>query len=224
MGAFQNASILIGRPLLEAAWEYGYSVPNLMLLSGRDEELQKKFPAVYEDIQTCGHNADSRTPMEYARDLVASWVVEDWFLHLLNDAGCEAAVVGADRSRNILPGCVVSSASDFQIRYCGQDLRLEFLCDYTGFWRRNGKIDLRDAKYQHLRHEQALIFGADTLSQQGVLLDLKNDVPGIIQVASYKPYGGKPAVRVPCKEEDFFPLKASSLAERLRATLLAASA
>lgn len=224
MGAFQNASILIGRPLLEAAWEYGYSTQNLMLLAGQDKELKAKFPAVYEDIQTCGHNADFRTSMEYARDLVASWVVEDWFLRLLKAAGCEATAVGADRARNILPGCVVSSASDFQIQYCGQDLRMEFLCDYTGFWRRSGKIDLRDAKYQHLRQERALVFGADTLSRQGVLLDMRNDILGIVQVDSYKPYGGKPAVRIPCKEEDFFPLKVSSLAERLQATLLDASA
>lgn len=224
MGAYTNALLLLDRPVFEAAQEYGYSEPNLLLLSGKDEELHLNFPAVYEDIQSCAHNADARSPMDYARDLVASWVVEDWFLRLLREADCEASAVGSDRCRNILPGCVVSSASDFQVRYQGQELRVELLCDYTGFWRKHGKIDLRDAKYQHLRKEKALVFGADALWQRAILLDMGEEIPGIVQAGSYKPYGGKPAVRVPCREEEFFPLEASRLAERLHAKFLAASA
>lgn len=224
MGAYTNALLLLDRPVFEAAQEYGYSEPNLLLLSGKDEELHLNFPAVYEDIQSCAHNADARSPMDYARDLVASWVVEDWFLRLLREADCEASAVGSDQCRNILPGCVVSSASDFQVRYQGQELRVELLCDYTGFWRKHGKIDLRDAKYQHLRKEKALVFGADALWQRAILLDMGEEIPDIVQVGSYKPYGGKPAVRVPCRDEEFFPLEASRLAERLHAQFLAASA
>ena len=224
MGAYTNAPLLLDRPVLEAAQEYGYSEPNLLLLSGEDEELLLNFPAIYEDIQSCAHNADARSPMDYARDLVASWVVEDWFLRLLGETGCKASAVGSDRCRNILPGGVISSTSDFQVRYQGQELRVELLCDYTGFWRRHGKIDLRDAKYQHLRRERALVFGADALWQRAILLDMGEEIPGIVQVGSYKPYGGKPAVRVPCRDEEFFPLEASRLAERLHAQFLAASA
>ena len=69
MGAYTNAPLLLDRPVLEAAQEYGYSEPNLLLLSGEDEELLLNFPAIYEDIQSCAHNADARSPMDYARDL-----------------------------------------------------------------------------------------------------------------------------------------------------------
>ena len=224
MGAFQNASILLGRPVLEAAQEYGYSDSNLLLLAGQDMKLCRDYPAVSENIQTCAHCADDRTLMDYARDLTASWVVEDWFLRLLMDAGCEISAAGADRSRELLSGCQVGATSDFQVQYQGKNLRVEFLCDYTGFWRRTGMIDLRDGKYQHLRKEQALAFGADALWQRGILLDMSEDIPGIIRVPSYKPYGGKPAVRVPCQEEEFFALEANRLAERFQAKFLAASA
>lgn len=224
MGAFNNAHILLGQSVFDIAQKYQYSEPNLLLLSGQDEELRKAFPDVYENIQTCDHNADTRSPMDYARDLVASWVVEDWFLRLLTDAGCEASAAGTDRNRNILPGGEVSSASDFRVLYQGRELCVELLCDYTGFWRRHGKIDLRDDKYQHLRRERALVFGADALWQRAILLDMGEEIPGIIQVESYKPYGGKPAVRVPCGEEEFFPLEAPRLAEHLYTKFLAASA
>lgn len=217
MGAYRNAPILLGRPLLEAAQEYGYSDANLLILAGDEGKLAQAFPSILADIQTCAHNADNRTPMAYAQDLVASWVVEDWFLHLLAGAGCEAAAVGADRCRSILPNCVVSSASDFQVRCRGKTLRVEFLCDYTGFWRKTGRIDLRDSKYERLRKEQALVFGADALWQRAILLDMSDDIPGILRAPSYKPYGGKPAVRLPCQEEDFFPLTAKQLSRRLAA-------
>ena len=37
MGAYTNALLLLDRPVFEAAQEYGYSEPNLLLLSGKDE-------------------------------------------------------------------------------------------------------------------------------------------------------------------------------------------
>ena len=86
MGAYQNASQLLPKPVLAMAREVNYSKENYLILARRNKQLQKEFPQIWENIQGCAYCADGRAPIEYARDLVASWLVEDYFLHLLMEA------------------------------------------------------------------------------------------------------------------------------------------
>ena len=85
MGAYQNASQLLPKPVLAMAREVNYSKENYLILARRNKQLQKEFPQIWENIQGCAYCADGRAPIEYARDLVASWLVEDYFLHLLTE-------------------------------------------------------------------------------------------------------------------------------------------
>ena len=148
MGAYQNASQLLPKPVLAMAREVNYSKENYLILARRNKQLQKEFPQIWENIQGCAYCADGRAPIEYARDLVASWLVEDYFLHLLTEAGYEAAAAGADKKRTILQYCQTGAECDFQIRLGGQVFHVEFLCDYTGYWCRTGHVD--PVSYTHL--------------------------------------------------------------------------
>lgn len=224
MGAYHNASQLLPKPVLAMSREFNYSKENYLILSRQSKQLQKEFKQTWENIQSCVYCADGREPIEYARDLVASWVVEDYFLHLLTEAGCQAAVAGADRNRAVLPCCQTGADCDFQVRLDGQTFHVEFLCDYTGYWRRTGHVDLRDGKYKKLRSQQALALGVDAQQRQAILLDFRQNVPGVRRVEAHKPYGGKPAYMVPCLEAEFFLLSPEELAKQFRSTLLAKTA
>lgn len=224
MGAYQNASQLLPKPVLAMAREVNYSKENYLILARRNKQLQKEFPQIWENIQGCAYCADGRAPIEYARDLVASWLVEDYFLHLLTEAGYEAAAAGADKKRTILQYCQTDAECDFQIRLGGQVFHVEFLCDYTGYWCRTGHVDLRDGKYKKLRTQQSLALGVDAQQRKAILLDFRQEVPGVRRVEAHKPYGGKPAYVVPCQEDDFFPLSPDDLAKHLQAALLAKTA
>ena len=217
MGAFQNAGLLLPDDVLAMAARYGYAKENLLILSGSEERLKMEFPETYRNILSCRHQRDGRSPMEYAQDLVASWVVEDYFLQLLQDAGCQITAAGADRERKILPNAKVSATSDFQIRPAGQDreVRVEFMCDYQGYWRQYHKIDLRDDKFKKLQREQALFLGIDAQYSRAILLDFGREMPQANYISSHFPYGGKPAYSIPCPEEQFFPLTPDMLAEAL---------
>jgi hypothetical protein len=55
----------------------------------------------------------------------------------------------------------------------GTDLRkLELAADYSGFWRRSDKYDLRDFKYKKLTAEKSLLFLIDGFNRRAGLLDL----------------------------------------------------
>lgn len=220
MGAYLKASLVLPQSVLATAREYNYSKANYLILARRNKQLQKEFPQVWADIQSCVHCADGRQPIEYARDLVASWLIEDYFLHILLDAGYEIESAGTDKQRRILSQCQVGADCDFQVFLEGRKIQVEFLCDYTGYWKKNGHLDLRDEKYKKLRSQHAFGFGVDILGKQAILLDFRQDIPGTRKISSHKPFGGKPAYAVPCSGSLFFVLSPEELSKHLRAAVL----
>ena len=92
MGAFTGAQTFFNCPLVEVARRLGYSQDNVLILQGDLQALQNSFPETYRNIMSCRHHRDNRTPLEYAQDLVASWLVEDSFLEILNSNGLRATL------------------------------------------------------------------------------------------------------------------------------------
>ena len=217
MGAFQNAGLLLPRSVQNMAAEYGYEEDNLLILAGDEGRLRREYPETYRNLLSCGHQKDGRSYLEYAQDLVASWVVEDYFRQMLLDAGCEITAAGADRERRLLPNIRVSASSDFRIRLDGREIPVEFMCDYTGYWARSGKIDLRDSKFEKLKREGALFLGVDAKGGRAILLDFRREAPEAVYIPSHRPYGFKPAYSIPCPKEKFFPLSPQRLSQELAA-------
>ncbi len=72
MGAFDSAQQFLGRPLDQAAIEHGYGEDNILILRGDEMALRDNYPVTWNNIVSCRHHADRRTPLRYAQDLVAS--------------------------------------------------------------------------------------------------------------------------------------------------------
>lgn len=58
MGAYQSASQLLPKPVLAMAREFNYSKENYLILARRNKQLQKDFPQIWENIQSCAYCAD----------------------------------------------------------------------------------------------------------------------------------------------------------------------
>lgn len=112
MGAFTELASFLKEDLSMAARRLNYSEELIHILEGRDAEVERAYPAVYSNIVSCRHNRDGRTPFDYARDLIASWIFEDYLIQQIKLAGIDIVHAGADRKREILPSNRVSSASD----------------------------------------------------------------------------------------------------------------
>lgn len=114
-------------------------------------------------------NRDSRTPVEYARDLVISWMVEDMICDYL-----QLESNGADAQRNFLKKGQIKYDSDFKYK----DRFLELYVNFTNYWTKTRKIDLRMDKHSHLVKNKSILLGIAFESCQFFIIDFaKEKIP-----------------------------------------------
>lgn len=205
MGAFTGAKQFFGRPLDEAAAEYGYSADNILILQGNGEELRTRFPRIYQNIMSCRYQADRRMPIEYAQDLVASWLIEDYFLKDMSSDQYRITLDGADRRRQILTSTRVSTSSDFMVEKGRTRIKLELMNNYTNYWHRKGILHLRDWKYQKMQDSRSLFVAVAVPTREFAIYDFREEVPAEY-IPSHQNYGGKPAYALAIPPEMFRPL------------------
>lgn len=158
------------------------------VLSSRLSEQQLQY---LED--RCGkqysHFRDSRSGAEYAADLIISWVQEDALRGMMTRAGFKVELDGTDKHRELLKPGEISSASDFVINCCSVSRKLELAYDVTGYWRKTGKFDLRDSKYDRLVNEDSIILGVAILTREAFVIDtLKMDGITIVSIPHHPVY------------------------------------
>lgn len=195
MGAFKHLSEYFGESLIDVAYDMGYSEANIQILSGDVEGLRTRNPDIYANLLSCRHNKDGRSFIEYGQDVVASWLFEDHLLYELNRAGLRVVSAGADRNRVILPSSKVSASSDFTVLWRGREIPLELMNDYTGYWYRYCKIDLRDDKYSKMKEKKSLFLGISTSDHKYVLLNFSRPIKATY-IASHRYYYGKPVSQI----------------------------
>lgn len=183
MSTFSEIQQLFSKPLQEIAKELGYPDSTICVLSGSEVAVKTKYLAIYNNILSCLHNRDARTPMQYAMDLAASWVMEDYIIEQLKNNGLSVSRAGEDKERVVLAGKNVSSNSDCLVEYNGKCRKLELMNDYKGYWNRYKKMDLRDDKFINLQNEKSLFLGVSTSDKKYLLLNFAKEIN-----ASYSSY------------------------------------
>ena len=223
MSAFSGVTLYFnknGKSLPEAAKQFHYSQANVLILEGKENELKTQFPQIYSNLRSCGHHADRRTPLEYGRDLVASWLFEDDFLAAINTSpNVRVALDGADRNREILPNIRTSAGSDYKIILpSGVERKLELMCDYSGFWTKTGRLHLRDAKYENMVRSNSLFVAVSVTTAEFTLYDFSREVPSVF-IRSHRPFGGKPAHEISIRARDMKPYTPENLISEIESVL-----
>lgn len=218
MGAFKDLPAFLDEDLVSLAQSLNYSDSNILILKGEEKKLQVEYPGVYRNIISCKHNRDSRTPLEYAQDLVASWLFEDYLIDQLKKAGLQISHAGADKKREILSARNVSANSDSEVTYKGKTRLLEIMTDYSGFWKRNGLIHLRDSKYEKLERTKSLFIGFSTVDSKYALYDFSKTIDATY-ISSHYPYGGKPAYAVKIKKSDLNTFNVDDVIKDIKACI-----
>lgn len=220
MGAFEGVSKYFNKPLVRVAEIFNYDDDNIVILEGDYEKLRVQFPDTYNNLVSCRHHADRRTPLEYGQDLVASWLFEDSFLESLRRSNSfEIELDGADKNRKILSNTKTSAASDYIIKTSsGERIKVELMCDYTGFWSRTNKLHLRDAKYIQLKKSKSLFIAVSPTTNEFSLFDFSNDIQAKY-IESHRPYGGKPAYELSISSNEMYELKTDVIIDVIETTI-----
>lgn len=218
MGAFSQLSAYYSEGLVRKAKELNYSDSNLLILIGDEQALKTKYPDVYDNLLSCGHNKEGRTYMEYARDLVASWIFEDDLMAQLRMGGLIIEGAGADKKREILASNKVSASSDCVVSWKEKSILLEIMSDYKGYWTRYGQMDLRDDKYTKLEKSLSLFLGISTKDQKFIFLDFGTDIKATY-IPSHRPYGGKPAYQIKFDRSSLLPFNVGQLVELIKSAI-----
>lgn len=200
--------------LADKARAYGYPESSICILRGDETRLRLEYPDAFSNLNSCGHNRDARTAIEYGRDLVASWLFEDFLTENLAKAGIKIEAAGADKDREILLNTKVSASSDFIVTNDGKKRFLELMSDYTGYWARNGKMELRDSKFKRLRELNSLFLGVSAVDNKFILLDMGGEFESMF-IPSYSLYGGKSAYSVKLPEQSMKALDFQVLASEI---------
>lgn len=128
---------------------------------------------------TCNlpHHRDTRTPVQYATDLIIGWLSEDAVITALNNRGCFATGIGSDRERNFLTDEQITHLADIETH----TQLIEVVFDYTNHWVTHNKLDLRDNKKEHLEKNNIALLGiAPRANKAFVLADYQNFTHGDI--------------------------------------------
>lgn len=198
--------------LVSKAKELGYKDENILILKGQEDELKSQYSECNDNIQSCRHNRDTRTPMEYAQDLVASWIFEDSLVKEMNKVGCQMFLSGADKERVILRTGKVSSKSDTYVQCGDKKLYAEIMTDYKGWWQKNKSLELRDDKYGKIKSEDGILLGISASNNQYLILDFQKPLD-VKHIDSYKPYGWKPAASIKLDSIEQKPLDFGEIAK-----------
>lgn len=166
--------------IINIAKKMGYTEDNILILESNEDKLKKDYPDIYNNLKSCKYNRDSRTIIEYAQDLVCSWVFEDYLIYNLKLSGLDAELSGGDYERKILNSTSISSKSDLKIKGNNKNIYIELVNDYRGYWSKYNKVDLRDDKYLHIKNlssgnDKSFLLGIDFCNKKFFLFDINNN-------------------------------------------------
>lgn len=212
MRTYQKIARLLG-DLLTIAEQFHYPSSSICVLKGNETELYKAYPETYKNLMTCSHHSDKRKMMDYGKDLVASWIMEDSVQQKLKETGLMINKAGADRERIVLPNSKVSSSSDYDVFYQGIKRKLELLCDYSDYWKREKRCHLRDKKYPRACKTHSIVLG---IAKDSYLLINDISMYQHKYIESHPPYGDKPAEEITLTDADLSePLDYGTITRRI---------
>lgn len=200
-----------GKDVISIAQECGFPYYTTLILKNDEKGLKDRFRNIYNNIMSCHYAADNRTPMEYAKDLVLAWIFEAYVMENLKKQGLKVERNGGDKNLLILNQRGVSIDSDFLV----EGRRVELISNYTNYWEKNSCFELRDNKVDHLRDSKSLVIGVSTNYSNYLLIDFSKEIEDEY-IASYSPFGNKPAHRIKIVDDMKVELDFGKLAIAIR--------
>ena len=178
------------------AKKFRYSQTNIDILNyenNDDEKFQLEHPIEYNMIKKANHMRDNRTIVEFAKDMVNNWLIEDFIKLKLSDKDITISLNGTDSERKFNEAKNVRTTADYVIDYKGYTFTVELVCDYANYWCKNHQLALRDNKAKKLHEREDLLLAIDLLNDGFYLIDFKY-IYNFNDALPIPAYGFKPGI------------------------------
>lgn len=197
----QNCEMTLEELIKDNSWNIELDLC-INLLNNTLREEDKDY--LKSNLGNLSHLMDLRNPNTYALELILGWVIEDAILWIFTkDLNLNCTLGSADRKREFLDN--PKASSDLRIIINSHELFLEIISDYTGYWNKTNKIDLRDNKYNNLKNEDGIIFGIDLLNRKFLIFKVNLiDETKVRYTKEYRPFGNKAAYSIPINKSFFY--------------------
>lgn len=185
MNAFMELKKFFKTDLINFAKQLNYSQFNVELLSENKNECEKKINLFNIDgvqlknILSCSQQKDGRSPLDFAKDIVANWIFEDYLIDYIKNDKFKIIAYGVDKERNFLHTMKIKYDSDYKIKYKEKTFLMELSVNYLGYWQRENKLHLRCKKYDYLKRSNSLFLGIDMQNKKFILMDFATNFNSI---------------------------------------------
>lgn len=160
----------------------------------------------YNKLLSCEYAREGRSPHEYGIDMAYAWAGEkNGQVMLKRIFDIDSFRSGSDAGFNFSYNKNITTNSDLIGILNGNQVNIEVVEDHWGFWKKSGKMHLRDSKFKNLKKSsrKTFIFAIDYVNKTVALILVDNSLNST-HVPSHFPYGGKPAEEIKLRYEEMF--------------------
>ena len=125
------------------------------------------------------YHKDSRSALEYGKDLIFGWLAEDIVLETLLDMKLNLILAGKDKKREFLNVDQIDTASDYEIQLTTCVRRMELVISWNDYWTSTNRLDIRDSKFRRMtgNSDCSILLGLEPMSSKFFIMDLTHTQP-----------------------------------------------
>tara|TARA_Y100000004_G_scaffold195276_1_gene261871 strand:- start:104 stop:1258 length:1155 start_codon:yes stop_codon:yes gene_type:complete len=145
------------------------------------------YKELSEKLQGNEHHKDFRNDLQFARNLIIGWLLEDFVYIYLKKQGVDIQRTGNDSGRKLLKGHLASGEPDLLAKLNGYKLWIEVIANfptknYDSFWEEKGYFDLRDYKLKNLKlkskTDRTIVLGLNVAQQKYFTMQVTEALEG----------------------------------------------
>ena len=147
----------------------------------------KDYQELSEKLQGNEHHKDFRNDLQFARNLIIGWLLEDFVYIYLKKQGIDVQRTGNDSGRKLLKGHLASGEPDLLVIQNNEKLWIEVIANfptkkYDSFWEEEGYYDLRDYKLKNLKLKsktnRTIVLGLNVKQQKFFTMQINESLEG----------------------------------------------
>lgn len=171
--------------LLDVCKKLGYSEQNIEIVacSPSDVEAKKKLYLKYRPIFDAFCKTDvgkkivgnTRTVLDYFKDLIAGWTGEDLFLRALKKYKIDARADNTDKARRILMPNEPTCRADIITNINGIERHVELMQECCGYLTGSNYSETRKGKFDEMHRSGSVFIDRDLKNNKYIIIDFSSE-------------------------------------------------